>query len=171
MTFGAPSDEERRHMSLRDDLVGVLARDPRYTIQAYAFILEALDYTKRIRKRTRAQAQTQAENASQAQSAVQSPARRRARKGRPDYSQHVNGTELCRGARELALRQFGLLAITVLAQWGINSTSDIGEIVFNLIASGDLEKTPTDQRSDFDDVFLFENAFRREFVLVLDESA
>ena len=29
-------------MSLRDDLAGVLARDPRYPIQAYAFVLESL---------------------------------------------------------------------------------------------------------------------------------
>ena len=43
--------------------------------------------------------------------------------------------------------------MTVLALWGIRSTSDIGEIVYNLIASGDLEKTPSDSRADFDNVF------------------
>ena len=46
-------------------------------------------------------------------------------------------------ARRLALRYYGLMAITVLNEWGIRSTSDIGEIVYNLIASGDLDKTPT----------------------------
>ena len=76
------------------------------------------------------------------------PKRRRARargRGRASaYSHHVNGRELCEGARRLALEHYGLMAMTVLALWGIRSTSDIGEIVFNLIASGDLEKTPND---------------------------
>ena len=48
----------------------------------------------------------------------------------------------------------------MLDQWGIRSTSDIGEIVYNLIASGDLDKTPDDKRSDFDDVFDFAKALR-----------
>ena len=63
------------------------------------------------------------------------------------------------------------MALTVLRLWGIRSTSDIGEIVYNLIASGDLEKTPTDSRVDFDHVFDFDAAFRRDFVLELDEVA
>ena len=33
-------------MSFRSDLANVLARDPRYSIHAYAFIFEALEYTK-----------------------------------------------------------------------------------------------------------------------------
>ena len=44
-------------------------------------------------------------------------------------------------------------------------------MVYNLIASGDLEKTPQDSRADFDDVFDFETAFRRNYVLTLDEVA
>ena len=139
-------------MSLRDDLAGVLARDSRYTIQAYALVFEALEHTKYLRKRARAKA--------------------RARRGRaPKTTQHVTGRELCEGLRDLALRQYGLLAMTVLAQWGIHSTSDVGEIVYNLIASGDFEKTPADSRSDFDGVFDFEEALKRKYVLVLDDVA
>ena len=63
------------------------------------------------------------------------------------------------------------MALTVLGLWGIHSTSDLGEMVYNLIASGDLEKTPSDSRADFDDVFDFETAFRRNYVLTLDEVA
>ena len=36
-------------MSLRDDLAGVLARDPRYSIHAYAFVFEALEETNQVR--------------------------------------------------------------------------------------------------------------------------
>ena len=53
----------------------------------------------------------------------------------------------------------------------MRSTSDIGEIVYNLIASGDLKKTPTDSRADFDNVFDFEAVFRRNYVLALDDVA
>ena len=136
-------------MSLRDDLAGVLARDSRYTIGAYAFVFESLEHTKHLRRVARAKAKT-----------------RRAR-----VSGHVTGEELCLGLRDLALKQYGLMAMTVLGQWGIRSTSDVGEIVYNLIASGDFEKTPGDKRTDFDDVFDFEDVFRRNYVMALDDVA
>lgn len=139
-------------MSLRASLARVLARDPRYPIQAYAFIFEALEYTKRTARRSPTRAQARARSSSSA-------------------TRHVTGRQLCEGARRLALESYGLMALTVLKLWGIHSTSDIGEIVYNLIASGDLEKTPSDARSDFDGVFDFEQAFRRDFVLTLDEVA
>lgn len=138
-------------MSFRNDLAGVLARDPRYTIQAYAFVFEALEFTKRLKK------------------APQGRVRGRTRA--PAASRHVTGRDLCEGARRLALEHYGLMALTVLKLWGIRSTSDLGEIVYNLIASGDLEKTPSDSRADFNNVFDFEHALRRDFVLALDEVA
>lgn len=143
-------------MSLRNDLAEVLARDPRYPIQAYAFVLEALEATKNHKKKSQARSRPRGSNA---------PARTSA------PSRHVTGRELCEGARRLALDHYGLMAITVLALWNIRSTSDLGEIVYNLIASGDLEKTPSDSRADFDDVFSFEDALKRDYVLALDEVA
>jgi uncharacterized repeat protein (TIGR04138 family) len=142
-------------MSLRDDLAEVLSRDPRYPIQAYAFVLEALESTKIDKKKSQARVR---------------PRGKTTKKG-PAMSRHVTGRELCDGARRLALDHYGLMAISVLALWNIRSTSDIGEIVYNLIASGDLEKTPTDSRADFDNVFKFEEALRRDYVMALDEVA
>jgi len=141
-------------MSLRNDLAEILARDPRYPIQAYAFVLEALESTKNHKKKSQSRSRTRAHTS---------------RSNAP--SRHVTGRELCEGARRLALDHYGLMAITVLALWNIRSTSDIGEIVYNLIASGDLEKTPSDSRADFDDVFTFEEALKRDYVLALDEVA
>jgi uncharacterized repeat protein (TIGR04138 family) len=138
-------------MSLRNDLAGVLTGDPRYSIHAYAFVFEALEYTKNLKRR----AQHRARGTASASSATR----------------HVTGRELCEGARRFALEQYGLLALTVLRQWGLCSTSDLGEIVYNLIASGDLEKTPSDSRADFNNVFDFEDVFRRGFVLALGEVA
>jgi uncharacterized repeat protein (TIGR04138 family) len=138
-------------MSLRNDLARILARDPRYTIHAYAFVFESLEFTKGLKKRTQG--------------------RVRGRTRPSASSQHVSGRDLCEGARRLALEHYGMMALTVLKLWGIRSTSDLGEIVYNLIASGDLEKTPTDSRADFNNVFDFEHAFRRDFVVALDEVA
>jgi len=140
-------------MSLRDDLAGVLARDSRYPIQAYIFVFEALESAKTLKKgrRPRAGVRTRRPRSTEA-------------------ARHVTGRELCEGARQLAWRHYGFLALTVLNRWGIRSTSDLGEIVYNLIASGDLEKTPTDNRSDFDGVFDLEAALRSDFVLALEDT-
>ena len=146
-------------MSLRDDLAGVLARDPRYTIQAYAFVFEALEHTKQLKVKRKPKS-----GASKPR-----PRPRSARK--PEGIQHVTGRELCEGARDLALRLYGLMALTVLGLWGIRSTSDLGNIVYNLIEAGDMEKTPEDSRADFDRVFDFEQALRADYNLALDDVA
>jgi uncharacterized repeat protein (TIGR04138 family) len=135
-------------MSLHNDLAGVLARDSRYSIQAYVFIFEAIEHTKKIRSRAE-------------------PKGKARRKG----PRHITGQQLCEGACALAIGQYGLLAKIVLRQWGIRSTSDLGDIVYNLIASGDLERTPTDSRSDFDNVFNLEEALSRDFSLAVDDVA
>ena len=136
-------------MSLRDDLAGVLASDPRYAIQAYLFVFEALEHTKALRKRARRKSKSRSSAGS--------------------GSRHVTGRELCEGAKSLALAHYGMLAMPVLAGWGINKTSDIGAVVDNLVNSGDLERSQHDSPDDFEDVFDFETVFQREFVLTLDE--
>ena len=73
---------------------------------------------------------------------------------------HVDAGELCDAVRKLGLRQYGSLAAMLLAHWGVRSTADIGEIVYNLIVAGDLEKTEGDSRSDFDNLFDFNIAFK-----------
>ncbi len=148
-------------MSLRDDLAGVLARDPRYTVHAYAFVFEALEHTKQLKRRGLL---------GEGPKLAHPQGRQRRRRG-AERPQHVTGRELCGGARDLAQRLYGYLALTVLAQWGLRSTADIGNIVYNLIAAGDMEKTPEDSLADFDDVFDFEQALRRSYTLFLDDVA
>lgn len=72
---------------------------------------------------------------------------------------HVSGRELLEGVRELAKQHFGLLAITVFADWGIHSTEDFGRIVFELIESGEMRKTDDDHLEDFVDVYDFHKSF------------
>lgn len=78
---------------------------------------------------------------------------------------HVSGPELLEGLRQLAVEQFGLMAITVFEQWGIRSTDDVGRLVFELIDRGDMRKTDRDSIEDFSDVFRFEDAFNRDYVI------
>jgi uncharacterized repeat protein (TIGR04138 family) len=148
-------------MSFREQLAKVIARDPRYSIEAYAFVLESLRLARRHKLKVLAKRHDRGGTArrrkKETPSHVGGPAH--------DESCHVTGQELCMAARRLAVRTYGLLAINVLAEWGIHSTSDIGEIVFSLIATGDLAKTPSDSRADFDGVFDFSKSLRpRSFV-------
>jgi len=73
---------------------------------------------------------------------------------------HLSGGELARACRDFALEQFGLMARTVLAHWGIDATEDLGRIVFMLIDVGLLARQPTDRIEDFDRVYDFEEVFR-----------
>ena len=73
---------------------------------------------------------------------------------------HVTGRELLEGIRDHALDEFGGLAGLVFDQWGVRSTSDFGEIVFNLVEAGLMGKTENDTREDFRDVYDFRSVFR-----------
>jgi uncharacterized repeat protein (TIGR04138 family) len=152
-------------MSLRDQVSRIIASDPRFAIDAYAFVLEALNHARF--QKLKAQGRDRDKSRPPQPPPVTRAASARSR--RPRESGHVTGQELCESVRKLALRQYGLLAATVLNHWGIRSTSDIGEIVYNLIAAGDLEKTPSDSRSDFDNVFDFETALRPRRILAKDD--
>jgi uncharacterized repeat protein (TIGR04138 family) len=76
---------------------------------------------------------------------------------------HVSGEELAQGVRDLALRQYGPLARTVLAHWGIHSTEDVGEVVFAMVDCGLLTRREEDRQEDFRDLFDFEEAFERDY--------
>jgi uncharacterized repeat protein (TIGR04138 family) len=58
----------------------------------------------------------------------------------------------------------------VLGSWGITRTDDIGEIVYNMIAIGQMRKTRTDRREDFNDVYDFDEALSREYSFASPEA-
>lgn len=78
---------------------------------------------------------------------------------------HISGRELLEGIRVLASRQFGMLAPSVFASWGVHTTSDFGRIVFELVELGELRRTEHDHLSDFDNVYSFESAFQHDYVI------
>lgn len=80
-----------------------------------------------------------------------------------DSPRHISGAELADGVRSLAIDRFGPMARTVLEHWGVESTRDLGEIVFALVDCGVLIKQDEDSLDDFEGVFDFEEAFDRNY--------
>lgn len=112
----------------------ILAKDPRFSRDAYHFVREALDFTQKLISK---------EN-----------------KGKV---RHVTGQELLDGIRQLALQQFGPMTVTVFAEWGIRDSKDFGEMVFNMVENSLLAKTERDSREDFQDGYDFTEAFEKPF--------
>lgn len=132
-----------------DPFAQLLLEDRRYRADAYFFVWEALNF-----------AQQELNMGAEAFSeAVPDPEDEEAKQPQ----RHVTGQELCEAIRRFALHQYGYMAKTVLNSWGIHSTSDFGEIVFNLIRIGRMRKTKDDRREDFDNLYDFETAFQQEF--------
>jgi uncharacterized repeat protein (TIGR04138 family) len=116
----------------------IILKDPRYRRDAYLFVRDALDHTKKDLSR---------------------------REGAPmTDNEHVTGQELLAGIRDYALAQFGPMAITVLEDWGILRCEDFGEIVFNVVEAGLFSKTDTDSREDFRNGYDFDEALRKPFL-------
>ena len=125
----------------------LLRRDTRYKLEAYVFVRDALAYAHR----------TMAVDPSEA--------------AEDEDARHLSGQQLCEACRLYALDQYGYLARIVLGRWGLESTSDFGEVVYNLIEIKHMRKSETDRREDFDNVYSFEDAFEPKFELLSPEEA
>jgi uncharacterized repeat protein (TIGR04138 family) len=115
-------------------LDSIVASDPRYQRDAYAFLRDALDFTTKQQKKVKGVS-----------------------------VRHVTGPELLDGVRQYALKEFGPLVMTVFDNWGIHSCEDIGNMVFNLIGAGVFGQTEEDSIEDFKNVYDFEEAFVKPF--------
>ena len=110
-------------------------QDPRYAADAYLFLRDALDMTIKTMQQ-----------------------------GRNDAVNHISGAELCEGLRDYALQQFGPMVPTIFETWGLATTRDIGEMVFNLIRTGAFSRSKSDKVDDFNDVYTFAEAFEKPFL-------
>jgi len=120
------------------EIVDLICReDTRYDKRAYLFVRQSLAFTVGNLKKD-------------------DPARVR-------QSPHISGRELLEGLRAYALEQYGPMAKTVLASWGIHRCVDFGEIVFSLIEYNIFSKTDNDRREDFSDIYDFDEAFVKPF--------
>ena len=120
-----------QHFDYGEVIDQILEKDNRYHRDAYYFIREGLDYTQH----------------------------KLAKEAGGKESRHVSGQELVNGVRQYAIDNYGPMAKALLNEWGINSTEDFGEIVFNLVENNLLAKTEDDSREDFSDGFDFEEVF------------
>ena len=113
----------------------ICEKDLRFSPDAYHFVQEGLNHTLKSLKR-----------------------------GGQHAHRHVSGQELLHGMREFALKEYGPMSKAVLNEWGIKTTDDIGQIVFNLVNASVLGKNDTDSPSDFKNVFTFDDAFVKPFI-------
>ena len=113
----------------------ICEKDLRFSSDAYHFVQEGLNHTLKSLKR-----------------------------GGQHAHRHVSGQELLSGLREFALKEYGPMSKAVLNEWGIKTTDDFGQIVFNLVNASVLGKNDTDSPSDFKNVFTFDDAFVKPFV-------
>lgn len=65
---------------------------------------------------------------------------------------HMDAMELYLGTCAYALDQFGTMAQEVLAFWGVKSSANVGDLVYNLIEVGVFSKQEGDTREQFDDL-------------------
>lgn len=113
----------------------ICREDHRYDVEAYIFVREALDFTAKMLDKP-----------------IEAPGR------------HVTGQELLAGIRTYVSGEFGPMALTVFNTWGVKSTEDFGEIVFNLVNFGLLGKTDEDKKEDFANGYDFSEAFVKPFL-------
>ena len=140
----------------------LLRRDKRFHFDAYVFVFEALRFAQEklgMGKDQRLSDETEAETKEESTESGECVER------------HVSGQELCNAIRLYAMEQYGYMAKPVLNHWGVSSTSDFGEIVFNLIDIGQMRKTSSDRREDFDDVFDFDAGLRESYQISLPDSS
>src|ERR1700727_1812490 len=108
----------------------IIERDPRYGKEAYIFLKEALEFTIKQKKR-----------------------------GKTESGSHVNAGELLDGFRQLSLKEFGPMVMTVLEYWGARTSSDVVQMVFNLIGAGVFGSAESDSVADFEEALDFRVAF------------
>jgi len=121
-------------VSFREAVDELTRSDARYQPDAYQFVRDALEFTLRRR-----------------------------RKNDPQQTGDIPAFELLDGMRLYALKEFGPMAVCVFDYWGVRSTEDFGNLVFNLVDMGVFSKTENDRIEDFKNAYRFDDAFAAPF--------
>jgi uncharacterized repeat protein (TIGR04138 family) len=132
-------------------LAELLRRDKRYRLGAYVFVYDSLQFAQQQLGLGRSEGDDPGPSDA-------------------EEERHITGQQLCEAIRQYAVEQYGAMAKSVLAHWGVRSTGDFGEIVFNLISIGQMRKTESDRREDFENVFDFDEGFRDVFGSLASDS-
>lgn len=143
--------------------IELLKNDRRYKAEAYAFVFETLEYAQNVLQLGKDELNEPLPEDPPIDSDEYRALQELETRHDSEPKRHITGQDLCHAARKYALEQYGRLAPQVLNSIGIRKTDDIGEIVYNLIKIGQMRKTSSDRREDFDDVFDFETTFSEEY--------
>lgn len=73
--------------------------------------------------------------------------------------ERITALQLLEGIRHPKPERYGPLTKIVLNSWGIFTTDDIGEVLFNLYEADLMLKTNADRIEDFHAVYDFDQAF------------
>lgn len=111
-------------VQFEQSVISILKRESRFDAHAYFFLKDALDFTLRRIAETNG-----------------------------GKARHVSGEELLEGFRDHALEQFGPMASTLMAEWGVNQCQDVGDMVFLLIDEQVFGRQESDRREDFAGAF------------------
>ena len=72
---------------------------------------------------------------------------------------HCSGEDIMDEFKERALDQYGPMTYTVLTEWGVHCTEDIGEMMFNLTENHRVRKDENDTPESFANGYDFKEAF------------
>jgi uncharacterized repeat protein (TIGR04138 family) len=134
-------------VSFEEALDLLVATDKRFKRDAYLFVRDALEHTRKLVDRENKETRVTQHRG-------------------PAPEKHVTGQQLLQGVRELALENFGPMTSMVFEEWGIRACRDFGEIVFAMVEHQLLKKTENDSPADFENGYDFDDAFRKPFLPV-----
>jgi uncharacterized repeat protein (TIGR04138 family) len=120
-------------IKFREAVRQIVKDDSRYALEAYEFVSKAVVFTMLNLDRDKSS------------------------------DHHVSGQELLDGFRRYAIQEFGPMAGEIMKIWGLTSSIDVGNVVFNLVNRKLLGKTENDSLSDFKNGFDFDRAFSEPF--------
>jgi uncharacterized repeat protein (TIGR04138 family) len=127
---------------IHSKIATILAKDKRYTANAYQLVCEALQYTF----------QQKASPSSLIKAEPQA------------VKPQANGPELLNGFRQYVLAQYGPMSLTLLHAWGLKSSQDIGNIVQHLVDVAVFGKSNGENLNDFSKGLDFDEGFRNPFL-------
>ena len=76
-----------------------------------------------------------------------------------EAGKHVSAAEILDEFKERALDQYGPMTYTVLTEWGVACTEDLGEMMFNLVEHHRIRKDDSDSQEDFSCGYDFKEIF------------
>ena len=144
-----------------EEIIKLLETDKRYKLAAYEFILAAVKFAHDILELGDPISQVNQTDGDNVCVDDDEPP--------GDVDRDISADDICKAIRIYAVEQFGLLAKPTLNNWGIHSTADFGQIIFNLVKCGALLTSQRDNIDDYNNVFDFDDAFEKQFSF--DDSA